>query len=130
VLTGYSLAYNPTNDFNYSDVVNIHIEAKDNSSNQNQLNISYYFSCVKDTNPPVLLEYCPGDYGYPNSVISLTFTDTLSGIDSSSFILKVNDEFISSYIDTLFDKIYQANYANSEYYAEDTTVSIFYSINK
>ncbi|RLC48982.1 MAG: hypothetical protein DRH57_01045 [Candidatus Cloacimonadota bacterium] len=126
--TGYSLAYNPTNDFNYSDVVNIHIEAKDNSSNQNQLNISYYFSCVKDTNPPVLLEYCPGDYGYPNSVISLTFTDTLSGIDSSSFILKVNDEFISSYIDTLFDKIYQANYANSEYYAEDTTVSIFYSI--
>ncbi len=98
---GYSLAYDPPENFHFSEIVNIAVYASDLADPCNTMSgVSYSFRCIdEDTNPPFLTELEPAaetDVSV-NTYISFKLLDAEFGIDSSSIVFKVNNSQISDY---------------------------------
>jgi len=113
--TGYYVEYYPPADFQYGETVQLFIYAEDHSSNHNELppdQRNHIFVCEVDTTPPQVLTVQPvnGESGYPNTTLYFKFTDTQSGIDTSSFLLKTNNQKVTGYTDTLENDIYTVTF--------------------
>ncbi|HEX9973135.1 MAG TPA: carboxypeptidase regulatory-like domain-containing protein [bacterium] len=100
----YYLSYKCENVFNYLEWVDVSISAHDKSNPPNAMEpYPYSFRIIreKDVTPPYTRLHIPaaGEKNViPNCAISFHILDDLSGVDSSSIRLKVNDEQVKPII--------------------------------
>ncbi|MBN1349274.1 Ig-like domain-containing protein [candidate division KSB1 bacterium] len=89
----YIITYNPPSDFNYNQTITVAIDAEDNVGNK--MNTDFYsFSTVTDKNSPYTSEHNPEKYEQNVNIatnIEFHIKDDISGVNSSSIVLKVND---------------------------------------
>ncbi|MDZ7289126.1 MAG: gliding motility-associated C-terminal domain-containing protein [candidate division KSB1 bacterium] len=97
----YTLQYNPPQDFTPGQTVEVSIVAADLSFPPNVMpaeNYSFSISIVKDTSPPYTVNHAPAPGATnvsPNTTISVEVRDNLSGVDSTSIVMKVNGNPVS-----------------------------------
>jgi len=118
---GYFIEYYPEQPFHYGETVSLFIYAQDLSSNHNELSPSqrdHNFVCEVDTVPPVAIRLHPsvGGMAYPNTIFYAEFTDAKSGIDTTSLLLKINNEIVKNFQDTLTQDIYKVQYSPENQY--------------
>lgn len=120
--SGFRLSYEPEESFGFGQIVRIQVYAMDTSSNNNSANYSYSFTTEIDTEAPYLDIATPanGGEGYANSLLYLALKDDLSGIDISSFTLKVNGEYVTTYQDSLNDNRLEIWYNTSGFFDVET----------
>jgi len=120
--SGFRLNYQPIDAFGFGEIVRVQIYAMDTSSNNNAANYSYSFTTESDTEPPYLEVAFPSDggEGYANSILYIAFKDELSGIDKESFNLRINDEFVSTYQDSLRDNRLEVWYSTESFFGIDS----------
>ncbi len=120
--TGFEIQYDPEDDFQYGEFVNVQFIVEDGSSNSNELIENYSFNCEADTLAPELIEVFPkpDSLGFPNTTLYFHFRDEQSGIDSSTFILKLNNVFINSYQASYDKNSMQIIYQPAEHYNSDS----------
>ena len=126
---GFRLSYEPDTPFGFGEITRVQIYAMDTSSNNNSANKSYSFTTENDTESPFLDLASPADggSGYANSHLYLSFKDELSGIDKASFSLRVNNDFVTTYQDSLRDNRLEVWYSTQGFY-DIESVEIEYSI--
>lgn len=96
---GYHYQVIPENNWDYSDVVTIQVEARDlvTPPNMTDLPIPFTFSVVRDDDPPLVSEQVPQpDSGFTrNRFMEFTLLDLLAGVDTSSVTLSLNGSEVS-----------------------------------
>ncbi|RLC52151.1 MAG: hypothetical protein DRZ79_01630, partial [Candidatus Cloacimonadota bacterium] len=136
---GFSLNYDPPEDFSYSEEVEVLIFAGDNADPPNNLsNYFYSFTCVDDDNTPPFIRGknpSPNAHDVPvNTVISFEILDAETGVDRNTIDFRINGEHIGlvdgedieevSYHDTMgFYVHYQPE--TSFQYGEEVQINIF-----
>lgn len=116
--SGYRLSYQAPELFSFGEIVRIQIYAMDTSSNNNASNYAYSFTTKNDTEAPYLEFSFPedGGEGYANSILYLSLKDDLSGIDRNSFTLKINNQFVTTYQDSLKDNRLEVWYSTEGFF--------------
>lgn len=124
--TGFQIQYDPENDFQYGQSIHVQFIAEDGSINSNELIKNYSFTCKSDTLAPELIEVFPkpDSLGFPNTTLYFYFQDEQSGIDSSTFILKLNDIIINSYQASYDKNNMEIIYQLEEPFKSDTSLLI------
>ena len=92
---GFALNYNPPNDFEYSQEVEVTVFAGDNAEPPNSLsNYSYSFTCMDDDQTPPFIRGenpSPNAQNVPvNTVVSFEILDGETGVDRNSVNFRVN----------------------------------------
>ncbi len=130
--TGFQLLYEPNKEFNYNETVHVQIYAMDSSSNNNSNSMNYSFTTLVDDDPPYLSFSYPesGGNGYANSLVYLNFNDDLSGVDKTSFNLKINDSFVTTYTDSLDGNTFEVWYETEDNYTSDIVEVEYYISDK
>ena len=90
----YQVVYSPNPLFNFNDTVYVDIAVKDKARNPNESSLSYHFYITRDDEKPQFVNLIPA----PNAknvpsrtTIHLEITDNLSGVDTTTFTMKVNN---------------------------------------
>ena len=92
----YSISINPTENFDFSQLVSVEIDVADLSIPANQLSgFSYTFQCISDADSPYVTELDPQAYSTDNPVdtnVTFHLVDDGYGVDINSVV--VNVQFI------------------------------------
>lgn len=90
---GYSVSYNPPEDFAYSQQVSLMVQASDNAETPNDLIYNYSFFTEDDATPPFVQNADPYDgqeFVPLNTNIFLEIADAGSGVDQNTIYLEIN----------------------------------------
>ncbi|OQX82998.1 hypothetical protein B6D60_11225 [candidate division KSB1 bacterium 4484_87] len=83
----YYIQIDPPMDFSFGEIVNVSIDAADNSANANIMStFRYSFTCVDDTIPPIVVSWDPadGDTISQKSTLQFEIIDIGAGVNRSS----------------------------------------------
>ena len=124
--TGFEVQYDADEDFQYGESVHVQFYAKDGSSNANEILENFTFTCEADTLAPELIEHFPqaDSVGFPNTTLYFHLRDEQAGIDSSTFMLKLNDIIINSYQVSYQPHEMQVIYQQAEHFTPNSELLI------
>jgi hypothetical protein len=95
----YTVTYNPPTDFNLGQVVDIKINASDLNSTPNVMpQVNYTFTVAGDSAAPSVTSMSPASGGTgiaKDTNISFHVTDALSGVNSATIQLRVNNTLVT-----------------------------------
>ncbi len=100
ITNGYRISHTPEN--YYSNIVTVQINASDYNIPANVMNMEEYtFTCIQDLGTPYISSTSPADQELnvlPNTDITLSLKDELTGVNPKSVRLYINENDITEYI--------------------------------
>lgn len=126
-IEGVELLYNPSSDFHYNGLVNVHIEIYDTAATPNFIYVDYWFMIIPDYRFPYIENLNPTreQTDVPiDTDIYFEVKDQGIGVDIDSLEMTVNSRRVFPDITKINNNFYKVNYNPSKDFMFDSTVSV------